>query len=316
MAERTYKNLRQELLELYQAKEYTWAYDLVEREQANFPSDARDIAYWRISLNALLGKQREALRIIRESLVQGDWFPPIWMGREPDLVSLQPMPEFQEMIELCRQRLAQMQSEAHPELLVQQPADQTGALPLLIALHGNGNNMNTTVEHWSGITTHGWLLAVPQSSQVVGPDAFVWDERESGINEVREHLAALNNEYHIDPERVVLGGFSRGGGQAIWMALHQSIKTCGFVVLGPYLPEAELAVLPHLLETQAPAGLHGAILVGEEDTECLAISRKVVEIMCAHDLPCQLEVRSGLDHNYPADPAAWVAKELRFIEPA
>lgn len=318
MSARTYQDLRQELMQHYQAKEYSRALDLVESERANFPHDARDSTYWRTSLNALLGKQEEALHIFRESLDQGEWFPPIWMEREPDLVSLQPLPEFQEMIEVCRQRLAKMQGEARPACLVQQPAEQIGALPLLIALHGNGNNMYTTAPQWSGVTTQGWLLAVPQSSQILGPDAFVWDERERGINEIREHLTVLNKEYQIDPARVVLGGFSRGGGQAIWMALHQSVRTCGFVVLGPYLPEAELAPLSAFLEAeaQAPTGLHGTILVGKEDTECLAISRHIVEIMRAHDLPCQLEVRTGLDHSYPADFAAWVTRELAFIEEA
>jgi predicted esterase len=158
------------------------------------------------------------------------------------------------------------------------------------------------------------LLAVPQSSQIVASEAYVWDDREKGINEIREHLAKLSSEHTIDPERVVLGGFSKGGGQAILIALHQSIKTRGFIALGPYLLPDELETLSARLETQKPAGLRGYILVGEEDHDCLEVSRKVAELLNAHNVPCELELRPGLDHSYPEDFAAAVSKGLAFIE--
>lgn len=316
MSTLTIREFRQELMQLYKAKEYIQALELAEKEQANFPTRVREISYWRLCLNALLGKQAEALHIFQDVLDRGEWFSPRWVEDDSDLVSLQPLPAFQAMVEACRQHVAELQKNARPRLLVREPAEQATALPLLIALHGNASNANDTVEHWSGITTEGWLLAVPQSSQVFEAETFVWDERETGIDEIRMHLATLSGEHKLAQERVVLGGFSMGGGQAIWMALHQSLKTCGFVVLGPYLREEELEALSTLLQTQKPAGLRGAILVGEEDTECLAISQKVVELLRAHDLPCELEVRPGLDHSYPEDFAAWVANGLVFIEQA
>src|SRR5215469_1091572 len=122
-----------------------------------------------------------------------------------------------------------IQASARPELFVRQPVGQAETLlPLLIGLHGNGDNATNTLESWSGITDHNWLLAIPQSSQLEQPGAYVWDDRERGESEIREHLVQLTREHAIDSGRVVLGGFSMGGGQAIWMALHQSIKTPGF----------------------------------------------------------------------------------------
>ncbi len=314
MGNTTFHDLDQQLMSLYRAKEYQQAFELVEREQRNFPDQQRQIAYWRLCMHALAGKQAEALHIFREALDRGYWFPPKWLTDDPDLVSLQPLPEFQAMVEMCRRRLAE--ANARPELLVEQPAEHSTGLPLLIALHGNGGNAGDTIKEWSKVTARGWMIAVPQSSQIVGQDAFVWDDRELAINEIRDHLAKVSGEYAIDPERVVLGGFSMGGGQAIWMALRQSIKTRGFVVLGPYLAENELKALPALLEAHKPAGVRGYILVGDEDHECLDVSRKVVEILGAQGLPCELEVRPGLDHSYPVDFAEVVNKGLSFIEQA
>ena len=312
MSNRTFNEIDRQIMSLYRAKEYQQAFELVEHERLNFPDQRRQIAYWRLCIHALTGKQAKALQIFREALDQGDWFPPGWLTDDPDLVSLQPLPEFQEMVEICRQHMAELKTR--PELLLAQPEERATKLPLLIALHGNTGNAGNAIKEWNRITSQGWLLAVPQSSQAIGQDAFVWDDRELAISEIRDHLAKVSGEYAIDPDRVVLGGFSMGGGQAIWMALHQSIKARGFVVLGPYLREDELKALPALLETHNLAGVRGYVLVGEDDYECLDISREVVEILNARGVPCELEVRPGLDHSYPADFVEVVSKGLSFIE--
>jgi len=311
----TFATFNRQLIELLDAKENIQAFELVEKAQAAFLDHIYHITYWRISVHALTGKQEEALQIFRETLESGGWFPPNLLLSDPGFASLQSLPAFQEMVEVCRLRIAEFQAKARPELLVRQPIGYAGTLlSLLIGLHGNGDNASKTIEYWSGIATHDWLLAIPQSSQLERPDAYVWDDRELSVSEIREHLAKLTSEYSIDSERVVLGGFSMGGGQAIWMALHQSIKTSGFVVLGPWLREAELEALSALLETQKPAGLRGYILVGEEDRICLDVSHKVVEIIHAHNLPCELEVIPGLDHSYPEDFAKCMISGLAFIE--
>jgi Phospholipase/Carboxylesterase len=308
--ETTFRDLHQQVSKLYHAKAYTQAFELVEEKRAAFPENADEIAYWRLCFHALVGKREEAVRIFRETLDQGGWFGPSMLEQDPDLVDLRPLPEFQEMVEVCRQRLAEIKGTVQPELLVEKPVEQAAALPLLIALHGNEGNARDTIGEWSGIIAHGWLLGVPTSSQIVGPGCFIWDEREIGISQVRKHLAQLSSEYRIDPERVVLGGFSMGGGLAIWMALHQSIKTCGFIALGPYLSEEELEALPDLLAQHKPHGLRGSIVVGAEDVVHLNVSRKVVEIMHAHDLPCELELLPGFSHIYPADFQERVTKWL------
>lgn len=132
MSEHTYHTFRQELLALYKAKAYSQALALVEKEHVRFPEDACDSASWRLCLYTILNKQEDALRLLRDSLSRGEWFPPDWLAYEPDLVSLHAFPAFQEAIEVCRHRLAQ--SKACPALLVRSPAEQTRALPLLIAI--------------------------------------------------------------------------------------------------------------------------------------------------------------------------------------
>jgi predicted esterase len=211
------------------------------------------------------------------------------------------------------ERFAEIQANARPELLVAPSVQQATTYPLLIALHGNGSNARDTSKYWAEITAQGWLLALPQSSQLIGPDEYTWDNREQGSLEIREHLATLIRTHAVDRERIVLGGFSMGGSLAIWLALHQSIKTRGFIALGPSLTAAELEALTTLFDTRTPAGLRGYIIVGEEDIWSLETSRKIVELLNAHDVSCQLEILPGLDHSYPPHFAGYVTKGLAFV---
>ncbi len=314
MSNQTYYALDKQLFKLFEEKEYQQVLDLIEQEQANFPTHTLYFVYWRICMTNLLGKREEALRLFREAVEQGYWFTPDWMAEDEDLVSLHPLPEFQSLLATCRQRLLQAQAEVRPELRVLPPDPPVAPAPLLIALHGNMSNSNDTAEEWRAITGRGWLLALPQSSQLAGQTAFVWNDRARSISEICAHFATVNEQYSVDAGRVVLGGFSKGGGLAIWMALHQLIPAAGFVVLGPFLSSEELEALAELLATHKPAGIRGSIIIGEDDESCLKGSRQVAELMHAHDLPCTLEIIPGLGHEYPSDFSEHVTRGLAFVE--
>lgn len=236
------------------------------------------------------------------------------LEQDSDLVELRPLVEFQQMLEVCRQRLAHARGKVQPELHIVKPVEEARPLPLLIALHGNQGNAREAVAEWGGITARGWLLGAVTSSQIAGPGCFVWNDREIGVGEICQHLATLSDEYEIDPERVILGGFSMGGGMAVWTALTQAIRARGFVVLAPYLTNEELEKLPAILAQQQPTGLRGYIIVGQEDSIYLNVSRRIAELMNERQLSCELQLLPGLIHTYPADFLERVARGLKFIE--
>jgi predicted esterase len=297
-------------------------YEMLEQEHASFqenskdPQEIRQIFFWRMSLAAVLGRQAESLNIFREALERDYWFPPKWLDREENLAPIRHVPEFQEMVGICRQRFADLEGQMRPLLFIEQPAEHAQALPLLIGLHGNKGDGPFTLAKWSDLSRDGWLIAVPQSTQVLSPDLRdrLWDDRERGIREIREHLVTLNNSYAIDPARVVLGGYSMGGGLAVWMALQQMIKTCGFISLGPAMMPGELEALPALLERQRPVGLRGYFIVGDEDAQCLQVSRELISIMRTYDLACELSIVPHMDHTYPPNFVDLVREGLAFIE--
>jgi predicted esterase len=313
MSEPGYNELHRQLFELYSKGSYAEALERVEQEADRFPEQESDIYYWRVCLIARLHDIPQALQAFRDAVAKGYWYAPSLLREDEDLKPLQGLAAFEQMVAVCQHRFAEVEANTRPELLVVPPeGSAVQPYPLLFALHGNMSNARSSVASWSWMTTQGWLLGAPQSSQVVGSDAYVWNDFEKGTREVQEHYAALAKEYAIEPEQVIVGGFSMGAGLATWLAVSRSIQARGFVVLGPYLPDID--VLTPFLEVARKEGVRGYIVMGElEMPEYRANVLKLAEFLNAHGIACELEWRPNLAHAFPADFEKSLEKALAFI---
>ncbi|NIO70429.1 MAG: alpha/beta hydrolase, partial [Anaerolineae bacterium] len=223
MSNLTFSDLRTQMFQLYQKGEYAQALDLVTREASRFPTEALRIYYWRICMASLLGETALALQLLEEALEAGFWYAEAQLREDPDLQPLQGLPGFEQLVEVCRKRHAEAQAQAVPVLLTLQPEGgcQAGLqpCPLLLALHANNRTAEYSLGFWRSAVSKGWLLALPQSSQVRRPDGYTWNDRDWAVREIQEHYATLCEQYAIDPDRVVVAGFSLGGELAIWLAM-------------------------------------------------------------------------------------------------
>src|SRR5579884_4252902 len=108
--------LQNDLTSLYEQQQYAEAYQLALEQGPGFPEHARDTLYWLMCLAAVQGNTSQALQYFREALNQNHWFPPEFLRKDPDLKSLQGIPEFEEMVAICEERLQEAQKTARPEL--------------------------------------------------------------------------------------------------------------------------------------------------------------------------------------------------------
>ena len=81
-----------------------------------------------------------------------------------------------------------------------------------------------------GLVGHGWFPLVPGEP----PDP---EELRKGAAALRELFAVARERYPIDPERVVLLGFSQGGAMAYEWALSEPESVAGLIALSTWLPE-------------------------------------------------------------------------------
>lgn len=310
MAEMTWDTLQQEFWRLYQGGAYAEALDLVVRHEDLFDDRAR-FYNWKMCMAARASDIPLAIQTLQESLDAELWHPPAELREDDDLAPLQGQPAFERLAAISEERFEAAAARARPELLVVVPEGGHEPHPLLLAMHGNNSNVAQTRSFWAPAAARGWLVALPQSSQLSRNDAYVWTDRERAIPEVRRHGGALLAQYPIDPARVIVGGFSAGGGLALWLALSGEVAARGFVAFGPWLPD--MPGVEALIDAYDGRDLRGYIVVGEQDDECLPMARQAVALLRARGIPCELTILPGLAHTYPPDAERHLERGLRFV---
>ncbi len=296
---------------LHEAGEYAQAYDFATNEASNFPEELGRIFYWRACLAALLGRTETALQILQDWLAAGYWVVEQRMRDQPELQSFNGLPEYEAIVATCRERHKAAEAQSVPKLITLLPEQQAQSYPLLLALHGNEGNAQGSVSYWHPAVARGWILALPQSSQLSMPDAYIWNDRERATREIQEHYTALTHEYPINTDNVIIGGFSMGAGLSIRLTMNGTIPACGFIAVGPYIPDVDS--LEPLIEASKERALRGIIIVGDQDKHCYATSLKVTEMLKAHDIPCKLEVYPDMGHDFPPDFEQKLGEAIAFI---
>ena len=317
-SDRTFSNVLAEAYQLYLKKEYAQALNLVEREAGRFPEQETQVYFWRICMVSRMGQLTRAVQLLGEAIAAYHWYNEARLREDEDLEPLQGRSDFERLVAICRERQAQAQAGAEPNLVTLLPEEQCGTAdqlcPLLIALHGNNSNAPSSADYWRSAVPKGWLVALPQSSQVIGPDAYVWDDREWTKREIQEHYATLTDSYAVDRDRVILGGFSKGGELAIWLVLSGAVRACGFVVVGPggpYIRQPDKWT--PLIEAGRERGLRGYFVVGELDAFCLEGSKALAMMLRSQGIPCEVEVHPNLGHDFPPDFEVSLARALEFV---
>jgi len=291
------------------------AFDLVTEAASQFPEQANLLYNWRYCAAALLDKPDLALQIFQEGLDAGFWWGKDVLINDDDLKSLLELPEFKRLVEASEaHRQAAQAATKSLALTLPLPIDATGPLPLLLALHGNNSNAQNSATFWESAVRQGWLTVLLQSSQIFGPDAFVWNDLDLGAQEIEAHYQELSEKQGFDPAQVVVGGFSKGGEMALWLALKEIIPLAGFIAVnpgGPFIQDIE-NWQPLLESRKTLADLRGFLVAGEHDANLEQI-KALCEMLVSQGLACELLVAPGIAHDFPADFNQVLAKALEFI---
>lgn len=198
-----------------------------------------------------------------------------------------------------------------------------GLLPTVIALHGYGSHALDLVG-LSPMLAEGRLLMVcPQAPHLIedGAFSFSWSSapRESqrqtaasiaaSATDVLAFVESALAQYPIDPERVVLLGFSQGGGVAAHAALAAPERFAGLVLLSTTLDDERIgdlhaapgaARLPVLIQ-------HGANDATVPVTEAFSSSIRLQTLGLKPDLQ-QFPMAHEISHESAHALSEWLAK--------
>lgn len=313
MSYKDYNEMRSVVTTLWLSEKYAEAFEILSKEAPAYPDRHHDTLYYSMCLKSRMGKVNEAVEYLREAIEDvGHWYGlSQLLETDEDLSNIWDNAEFQRLRTISLERGAEAEAHAKPLHLVETPANMDGKLPLVFALHGNTGNAETTLGRWKPIVEDGYLLVALQSTQLSGPNAYVWNDFEKAKVELIDHYAALTAEYNIDTESVVIGGFSMGGGFALWAALNDVIPIKGYLGLGPYIGDPES--LLDKIQAKQGTGFRATFFIGDQDVGCLPGTQQTKQYFEDAGIPYEFELREGLAHDVPADFGDIAKRALKFI---
>lgn len=301
-----------EAMALYTQGDFSRAYDVLTHSAARYPGELQQIYEWRFDLAARLGKPELAESIFEEALDAGYFYSERTLRTDDDLQQMQGRPAFEALVKRDLEILAEAQRHSHPELeILYHGRESAFGKPLFIALHGNNSNVSKFRQYWGALWNSEWLVALPQSSQVSGRGNYVWNDMQVVERELREHYAGLCASGRVDPGRLLISGFSKGGHAAIDTAIRGYLPVKGFLAVAPYIGNPE-AMIPHL-ETIQNKHLRGFILAGGKDRKCIISATWLHDEMKKRGLYCEIKVYPELGHEFPDDFDSVLPEIIQFL---
>jgi predicted esterase len=184
--------------------------------------------------------------------------------------------------------------------------------PLFIALHGDPGNIGEFSEYWKHdeFLKKDFIFVYVQSSQLYRYNGFSWTMNPLiSRNDIKECYNLLLQEYFIDDECVIIGGFSGGAITALDITFANIIPIKGFIAIGPDFPES---FTKENVKLAAERGVGGVFMEGEVIIP-LKEQEEMIKVFEDVGLPYEFYVNKGIGHAIPQDLPAKINKALSFI---
>ncbi|MEX1005454.1 MAG: hypothetical protein WD156_08800 [Acidimicrobiia bacterium] len=229
------------------------------------------------------------------------------MLRDSDLDPLRELPEWEILLERCRDLEAKTPPPDPKPVVVPPVATGSGDGRVLVVLHAAGSRPELETEHWTAATEAGWTIIAPQSTQrLSAAGRYGWHDLERAKADV---MTQLEEAGHLSEGDLVIGGFSQGAGLAAHLACGAGVLAAGLILVCPTF---------HWGMPEAPASggpVATVIFLGTEERPRITEDvEKLSEIIRGVDWPMEIELLEGVGHSYPPDFHGRLARALGSIE--
>jgi len=305
MEQMTFHELTDKLTALYTERKYPEALELVQLNAGQFPEQLARTTFWQMCLLSLCNRSRDVIAVFQQGLEAGLWWHEE-LFLDPDLNVVRDLPEFKRLIAVSQEKYEGMQRQVERDytVLLSEPTS-SGLYPLLITLHGRNGNKEVDLSRWELARQRGWLVLSAQSTQPVFQGAYHWDNPERGLADLRFYYDQVSGQYRIDPQRVVIAGFSQGSGMAIYTALTGNLPVCGFIGIGTWWADANQLGMQR-------KQVRGYFITGEKD-HTLDRAREIQEVLRRNKVEFAEEVHADLGHEFSSDFGTSFDQAIDFI---
>lgn len=238
---------------------------------------------------------------------------------------------------------AQVQEKAKFQYIIDLPEGyaKEKKYPLFINLHGDGDNIEFHTQYWKSdaLLRKGFIVVNIQASQVIQHNGYAWlkgvfnAERNgewkdldymypiseddyfikecynSAYDEIKNCYDAVLQQYSIDKECIIIGGFSGGATAAIDITIANIIPVKGFISLCSQKPKS---FTKKNIEIAYQREIRGVFMEGEEDVPVQEVE-EMIGIFKDLRVPYQYYINKGIGHWYPENLDDKLEQGLDFI---
>ena len=303
----TYIKLLNETLHCYANKGSFEAYSYIMNNAKDVMGNEAQIYNFKYALASAAGLEEEALHLMKKAIIEnGFWYGSEYLISDDDLKPLHKFEEFHRMVQLCKEReeLAKKSEQADVKYKYSKQTEN-----LLITLHGDQENIQIIEPYWNSVMEQGFMLALPQSSQIQFSDGYVWDNIERGREELKGHYNKIKVNKTFG--NIIIGGFSAGARVALHSMLQGEIEVNGFIFVAPWLPEME--EWEEMIGILHDKSIKGYIICGDQDEDCFEGTQQFVKLLKDKNIEHNYKVVPNLNHDYPHNFDALLKEAIEYI---
>ncbi len=190
--------------------------------------------------------------------------------------------------------------------------DKSHKAPLLVALHHYHGSMKRTTERWRAAAAEvGAILLTPQGTVDMGNGLYHWGRDLDVIEKnVMRAINKVQDRYNVDPDKIVLAGFSQGGWATWGLSLRNPDAFCGIIpVAGRFDPKSDA-----VFEDDDLRHMRVFIMIGEDDnSQVLDMNRDAVKRFKKIGAKVKMSVYEDVGHSFPDNETEEQIKALHFV---
>lgn len=199
--------------------------------------------------------------------------------------------------------------------------------PVFFSLHGDGDNIEYHEKYWESewLTKRGFIVVCPQSSKVHSHKGYIWIDKNfyAQSHKTRKYphtYGAMHEEfkncydticeqYSVDEDNVIIGGFSGGAVATIDIAMSNVIPVKGAIPLCSLKPRT---FTKENVKGALQRGVKFVFMDGQEDVPMEEVDEMIVELE-GHGISQEYYINEGIGHWYPEDLEEKLDRALSFI---
>ncbi|XMB67407.1 hypothetical protein RI065_02480 [Mycoplasmatota bacterium zrk1] len=312
----SYSQLEEDFKVLIEQEKYIEAVNLMGKASKllpirEFEENYFDILFSRARFSTNCKLYEQCIKILISLVEQGYACPLNWERFEP----LKNDIRYEELKQKNKQLIKRIGRKSKPTYVVHLPEGYTEnkEYPLFINLHGDGENIKKHSSYWKPSTflKRDFIVVYPQSSQVAYHNSFGWLENSlKARSEVKDVFNLVSQQYSIDEDFIIIGGFSGGAITALDITLANEFPVKGFIALCPSkIPQS---FTKQNVKYASDKGIKGVFMEGEYNIP-VPDEEEMIKVFKEVGLSYQYYINKKIGHWYPKDFSQKLEEALKFI---